>query len=185
MRKRWGKAALVSAAIMAALALGAGGLTPAFAAGRSVLAPADPTYVKECGSCHIAYSPELLPSRSWQRVMGGLADHFGESATVDAETQKRITDYLTAHAAEKGTNEQSVQIMRSLRADETPLRITQVPYIAGLHAAALEDLRGGTPRPHTLAECGVCHYKVQAGNYTDRQYSVTDIGWRDQANVRH
>ena len=68
--------------------------------------------MKECGSCHIAYSPQLLPARSWMRVMGNLADHFGESATVDAATQKRILDYLTAHSAESGSNEQSVQIMR-------------------------------------------------------------------------
>jgi len=175
--------ALAGATVAVALA-GAVAMTPAFGAGKWVIAVTDPVYMKECGSCHIAYSPQLLPARSWMRVMGNLADHFGESATVDAATQKRILDYLTAHSAESGSNEQSVQIMRSLRTDEAPLRITQVPYIAGLHAAALEDLRGGTPRPHTLAECGVCHYNVETGNYTDRRYSVTDIGWRDQATVR-
>ncbi len=159
----------------------AGWIAPIGAAGaatKRVAAAADPVYAKECGSCHMPFSPELLPARSWRRVMDGLGDHFGESAQVDAPTQESITQYLTAHAADRATNEQSMEIMHSLRAGDAPVRITQVPYIAGLHAAALDPLRGGNPRPKTLAECGVCHQDVASGNYTERRYSVTDQGFR-------
>ena len=179
MRQGWRRTALASGVIAAGITLAWGVLAPAdaaslYSASKRVLAPSDPVYVKECGSCHMPYSPQLLPVRSWQRLLGNLGDHFGDTATVDAATQQRITEYVTAHAADTANNEQSVEIMHSLRPGDTPLRITQVPYIAALHTSALEDMRGGNPRPKTLAECGVCHYLVQAGNYTDRRYSVTD-----------
>ena len=38
----------------------------------------------ECGSCHLAYPPELLPASSWRRIMAGLDRHFGADASLDA-----------------------------------------------------------------------------------------------------
>ena len=29
----------------------------------------NPVYVEECGSCHMAYPPGLLPALSWQKIM--------------------------------------------------------------------------------------------------------------------
>jgi hypothetical protein len=138
----------------------------------------DTGYLKECGTCHMAYPPELLPVRSWTRVMGSLQDHFGDSAQLDAATQQRIHDYLVAHAADKAQNEHAFAIMRSLNSREAPLRITATPYIAGIHAAVLDPVWGGNPRPKTLAECGVCHLQVQAGNFTMRKFTVTDDAFR-------
>lgn len=140
--------------------------------------PTDNAYAKECGACHMAFSPELLPARSWRAVMSSLGNHFGESAQMDASTQQRITEYLSTHAADDANNEQSKEIMRSLGPGNAPLRITQVPYVAALHAAVLDPVWGGNPRPKTLAECSVCHYDAQAGNYTDRRFSVTDEAFR-------
>lgn len=153
-------------------------VTQSLAAPKSFPPIADTGYLKECGSCHMAYPPELLPARSWTRVLGSLQDHFGDPAQLDAATQQRIHDYLVAHAADNAQNEESFAIMRSLRPGETPSRITATPYIAGLHAAVLDPLWGGNPRPKTLAECGVCHYLAQTGNFTVRQFSVTDEAFR-------
>ena len=138
----------------------------------------DAAYLKECGSCHMAYPPQFLPARSWNRVMGSLQDHFGDSAQLDAATQQRIRDYLVAHAADNAQNEHAFAIVHSLRANETPLRITATPYIAGIHSAVLDPLWGGNPRPKTLAECGVCHLQVQNGNFTMRKFTVTDEAFR-------
>src|SRR4029078_834785 len=113
-------------------------------------------YQKECGSGNMAYPPESLPARSWNRVLGSLQDHFGDSAQLDAATQQRIHDYLVANAADNAQKEHAFAIVHSWRANETPLRITATPYIAGIHSAVLDPLWGGNPRPKTLAECGVC-----------------------------
>ena len=153
-------------------------VTQSFAATKIFPPITDAAYQKECGSCHMAYPPELLPARSWNRVLGSLQDHFGDSAQLDAATQQRIRDYLVAHAAENAQNEHAFAIVHSLRANETPLRITATPYIAGIHSAVLDPLWGGNPRPKTLAECGVCHLQVQNGNFTMRKFTVTDEAFR-------
>ncbi|MBW2142417.1 MAG: cytochrome C, partial [Deltaproteobacteria bacterium] len=37
---------------------------------RGALKPVDnPTFQDECGSCHFAYQPALLPSGSWDRIL--------------------------------------------------------------------------------------------------------------------
>ncbi len=126
----------------------------------------------------MVYPPELLPARSWTKIMGSLQDHFGDSAQLDAATQQHIHDYLVAHAADKSQNEHSVAIMHSLRPGETPLRITGTPYISGLHIALLDPAWGGKPRPKTVAECGVCHYLSQNGNFAWRNFTVTDEAFR-------
>jgi len=42
-------------------------------------------YQQECGSCHFAYQPGLLPARSWSTIMQGLDQHFGENAELGAD----------------------------------------------------------------------------------------------------
>ena len=54
---------------------------------------------QECGSCHLAYPPTLLPKASWQGLMTGLDDHFGENASLDPATRTDILRFLEAHAA--------------------------------------------------------------------------------------
>ena len=46
-------------------------------------------YQNECGACHFAYQPGLLPARSWQALMTGLDQHFTE-----AKMLTRIDTYL-------------------------------------------------------------------------------------------
>ena len=60
----------------------------------------DPTYAEECGDCHNAYHPTLLPRASWSALTAGLDDHFGENASLGPETTQRIASYLMANAAE-------------------------------------------------------------------------------------
>lgn len=171
----------LAALALAAAAVGGGWVAlggTAFAASGRLLVPTDGAYVKECGTCHSAFSPELLPASSWRRMMQRLEDHFGESAKLEAATQRGITDYLVANAADRATNGQSRAIMKSLPANEAPLRITQVPYIAGLHAAVLDPVWNGNPRPKTLTECGVCHTEAKAGDFNSRIFHVNDEQFR-------
>ncbi len=88
----------------------------------------NPTYKENCGACHFAYQPELLPSSSWKSILARLDDHFGESFELDPEAQKIISGYLEANAAEHSTAKRAVKIMRSL-GGRTPMRITETPLI--------------------------------------------------------
>src|SRR5690606_14789629 len=40
----------------------------------------DETWRSECGACHMAYPPGLLPWPVWRDMLAGLDDHFGENA---------------------------------------------------------------------------------------------------------
>jgi mono/diheme cytochrome c family protein len=83
-------------------------------------------FAAECGACHMAYPATLLPARSWQAIMSGLADHFGENASLDVETARQISGYLAAHAADAGNPRSAV--IRGLAANDVPLRITDTPW---------------------------------------------------------
>ncbi|MDP3338305.1 MAG: hypothetical protein Q8S51_16135, partial [Rhodoferax sp.] len=62
------------------------------AGGGHFYAPvADAVVKEECGGCHLAFAPSMLPARSWTRMMADLANHFGDDASVDPATAKKIT----------------------------------------------------------------------------------------------
>jgi hypothetical protein len=170
-----GRAAGALGAASIAVALVAAPLQGAFA---RVMVPTDGAYVKECGACHMPFSPQLLPAASWRKVMGGLDNHFGESAGLDAPTRDKITAYLVGNSADHASSEESRSIMGSIGPSEVPPRITQVPWIAGLHAAVLDPMWSPNPHPKTLAECAVCHTQATTGNYRIKDYSVTDERFR-------
>src|SRR5690606_13621284 len=59
---------------------------------------ADPVVKEECGSCHLAFAPSMLPARSWERMMATLGEHFGDDATVEPAVAARIAKYLVDNA---------------------------------------------------------------------------------------
>jgi diheme cytochrome c len=139
--------------------------------GESRLKPVnDPAYKENCGACHFAYQPGLLPSGSWQKILSRLEDHFGEVVEIDPESRKIISGYLTANAAEHSSAKRAVKIMRSLRGT-TPLRITEVPYIRKKHH---EIRRGVLERESigSLSRCNACHRTAESGIYDDDSVSI-------------
>ncbi len=73
------------------------------------------TYEQECGACHFAYQPWLLPSGSWEKILEELPSHFGEDILLDEETRNTIDQYLTANAADRVSAKRARKIMKSLR----------------------------------------------------------------------
>src|ERR1019366_3494482 len=92
-------------------------------------------YKEECSSCHYAYPPGLLPSKSWEKLLTAeaLKKHFGENAELDADTLKVIHDYAIANAADKSYHKRSRKIAVATENIEAPLRITEVRYIKRKH----------------------------------------------------
>ena len=134
--------------------------------GKRYLTPVNnPTFKEECGACHFAYQPELLPSGSWDKILAGLEDHFGEFIELDPDSKKIIAEYLKANAADHSSAKRAVKIMRSL-GNRTPLRITQIPYIQQKHhevsPKVLERDSIGS-----LSNCSACHTTAEKGIYED------------------
>ncbi|HVI91543.1 MAG TPA: diheme cytochrome c [Dongiaceae bacterium] len=127
-------------------------MAAAFARGDSI-SPEDAT-IRECGACHMPYPPQVLPARSWQALIKGLAHHFNENASLDAATSEKILGYLVAHAADApGENH---MFMGGLPGDATPLRITDTPVWRRIHGAIPESVFAN-PKIMTKANCGACH----------------------------
>lgn len=125
----------------------------------------NPTYKEECGACHFAYQPELLPSGSWGRILAGLENHFGEAIELDPESKKIIGEYLKANAAEHSSAKRAVKIMRSL-GNRTPLRITQIPYIQKKHHEVSPSVLK-RESIGSLSNCSTCHTTAEKGIYED------------------
>ncbi len=156
----------------------------AFADGRNrgpdVAPVTNAPYQQECASCHMAYPPGLLPARSWQRLMSNLADHFGDNAELAAEDQTAITAFLVTHAADHAPEKRARKIAASLRSGDTPLRITEIPYIKSKHRELPTHLVNGNPRVKSLAQCNACHTRAEQGSYSESQIDIPGHGrWED------
>lgn len=103
----------------------------------------NPAYTEECGTCHDAYHPSLLPAASWQAMMAGLEDHFGE------EVRNR---FRTVDPAQ-------------------PLRVTATPYWRRRHAEipvtvfARASIR-------TKTRCSACHRDAATGRFDDQAIAI-------------
>jgi cytochrome b len=60
----------------------------------------NPIYQQECGACHDALYPSLLPAASWAGLMVSLGEHFGEDASLDGPTPRSLAAWLVENAAE-------------------------------------------------------------------------------------
>lgn len=137
-------------------------------------------YQSECGSCHFAYQPGLLPAASWKKIMGGLADHFGENAELLEDTRTELSDYLIANAADNVDGyRRSAKILRSLRG-ETPLRISETPYIRNKHDEIPARVFRSSTDLRSLSNCAACHTRADRGSFSEREIDIPGFGkWED------
>jgi hypothetical protein len=131
-------------------------------AGRSRSAPAAPVdaearalYRKECGACHLAFPPGLLPAESHRRIMAGLERHFGENAELDAAVRDRIERYLIENAAEAGTSRESRKVLGSVSGGP-PTRITEAPWFQKEHRRIDAQITARAS-VRSLTNCAACH----------------------------
>jgi hypothetical protein len=136
-------------------------------------------YQQECGSCHFAYQPGLLPAASWQRIMSGLEEHFGENAELDAGTSAQLSNYLVANAADRVSEGRSLRIAGSLRG-EVPLRITDTVYFARHHDEINPRMVKNNPDIGSFSRCDVCHTGANSGIYDEDHVRIPGLGrWED------
>jgi mono/diheme cytochrome c family protein len=107
---------------------------------------------KECGACHMAYQPALLPADSWQAIFNDLANHFGDDASLSDSALVEIKAYYLAHAAkERGA---------------APLRITETAWWLDEH----EDIKASrwtAPEVKFKGNCLACHKEADQGAFED------------------
>lgn len=160
-KTRW---SIGSVLLGAVLVFGLYGIVINASEGEDELFETDALYIDECGACHLAYPPGLLPVQSWQGIMSGLEDHFGESAETDEETATHIANYLERVALQKGKPSPMSQMLRNMP-DDPPLRITEFPAFITAHAEIPIQLQVEKLDEGFLSPCADCHRQAASGRF--------------------
>ncbi len=135
--------------------------------------PADPVLREECGGCHLAYHPSLLPARSWTRMMALQADHFGEDLALTQEDAESILGFQMANSAERASTEAAWKINRSISADQAPLRITETGYWKRKHRE-IESVVWDGSAVNGRWNCDACHLDAAQGTFEDGAMILPD-----------
>jgi len=122
--------------------------------------PPSKTVKAECGSCHIAYPPQLLPARSWRALMSGLDKHFGTDASLEPQTAAAITAFFEGNASrETGSSAQPV------------LRISETRWFVHEH----DEVPGQVwknPKVKSPSNCTACHRDAELGDFSEHRVSI-------------
>lgn len=117
-------------------------------------------YVQECGSCHLAYPPGLLPAASWQRIMSGLDRHYGSDASLDAPAVAALSSWLQANAARRRATEQPPED-----------RITKARWFEREHRR-IDPAVWTHASVKSAANCAACHTRAEQGDFDDDSIRV-------------
>lgn len=120
----------------------------------------------ECTSCHMAYLPGLLPSRSWEKMMNTLDKHFGEDASLDDKTKKEILDFLVMNSSDKAYSRRGTKILATIGNQDIPLRISETDYFNRKH----DEISPAVFKRKSIgskANCIACHKGAESGNFDE------------------
>ena len=134
----------------------------------------DTVHINSCGSCHLPYSPGLLPMKSWMGIMAGLDSHFGNAVELSEENVAHILAYLEKYALAEGQETVMGRLAKDLP-DQPPLRITQLPAFIVLHSNAAEQLGREELEGDTLSACDSCH-RAAASHIFDKALLQVGVG---------
>jgi mono/diheme cytochrome c family protein len=113
-------------------------------------------YQQECAACHTAYPPGMLPAESWQRIMGGLQQHYGTDASLDDASVATLTKWLTASA---GT-------YKRVRGAPPNDRITESSWFIRKHDEVAPAI-WKDPSVKSAANCAACHTRADRGDFDE------------------
>lgn len=168
--KKWMQLLVLIGSITSASALlASGGIESG--GGNSMPPVTHAKWKAECSSCHMLYHPNLLPERSWNKIMRGLDQHFGENASLDANTRDEIARFLASNSADNSTNRRANRINQSIPANATPLRISETPYFINKH----DEISPSTFKRKNIgsaANCIACHQAAEKGDFSESQVRI-------------
>ncbi len=139
-------------------------------------------YQTECGDCHFAYQPGLLPAKSWEKLLTAevLRKHFGINAEIEADTLKEIRDYAIDNAADKSYYKRARKIANATTNGEAPLRIIDLRYIYRAHQEIPEKMVKGNAGVKSLSFCDKCHTQAAKGVFDNDTVSIPGYpNWDD------
>ena len=117
---------------------------------------------EECGSCHVAYPPALLPAAAWQAIMAGLDRHFGTDAGIEPQKAQEIERFLAANAGRADARG---------AAGKPALRITATRWFLNEHDEVAASV-WQQPQVKSAANCGACHPGADRSDFSERAIRI-------------
>lgn len=148
--------------------------------GYQAIFPANESYSFECGACHIAYPPQVLPKASWQNLFSQLNDHFGEAATPD-QHQTEILSYLQNYASDSKNAGEFKDFTKRLQ-NPAPVRITELNFWRLKHDKVLKKkARFITDNPDvgSASRCNACHEDAEKGLFQEHTVLIPNVEKRE------
>lgn len=137
-------------------------------------------YRTECGSCHFAYQPGLLPHYAWERIMDTLREHYGDDASLDEKQAAEIRSYLINNAADRTSQSRSRAFAEKSGDHDTLPRITETSYFRHEHYEIPARLVQANADVGSFSNCQACHRGVETGVYNEHQVVIPGYGrWDD------
>jgi len=126
-------------------------------AGDHAYGPFPAKYVNECGSCHVAFPPQLLSAPGWQEMMNQLDKHYGVDASLDAAGRGTIADFLRQNASRRDKH-------AAPPGSAQPPRLTQTAWFRKEHGPLPAKASKTLP---AAAQCESCHTAAERGDYSE------------------
>ncbi|MBL4692397.1 MAG: hypothetical protein JKY92_03610 [Magnetovibrio sp.] len=129
----------------------------------------------ECGDCHMVFPPSRLTRTAWKKIMGSLSDHFGEDASLDADTSQHIEGVYVAGALDRPDKNGKMGIRTKMRLAAwkkkgvvDPLRITETPEWIRHHVVKANYKKMSADKKYSRgSNCITCHANGERGIYED------------------
>lgn len=127
----------------------------------------NPLTQKECGECHMAYPAGLLPASAWRAIMSNLASHYGDNASLSAEKNAAILDYLVSNAGPETYRKQEKYSRRyPAQSVDDAIYITRAPWFRHAHRK-IKASDWQAPKVKTPSNCSACHLQAEQGIFDD------------------
>lgn len=137
-----------------------------FIAFTSPALPGNDTWQEECGDCHMAFHPTLLPARSWQLMLENQNDHFEEDLEYEEEKIIELLDFAVKNAAESKQTEAAFKINKTEPESSSPQRITGTVYWKEKHEE-IEEKYWTSEQVGARNNCEACHLDAKTGWFED------------------
>ena len=128
--------------------------------------PDNDLWRSECGDCHLAYYPVLLPARSWDKLLQTQENHFDEDLALDDETITAIRTFLLANSADSKLTEAAHKVNTSTPKNETPLEVTKTVYWIKKHGD-IDEKYWQSEIVKSKGNCEACHLDAKQGAFED------------------
>lgn len=137
----------------------------------------NPDYIYECGACHIAYPAQVLPKRSWHKLLNNLDNHFGEDATPDKTSTQDLLAYLSANASDSDNAGKFEDFLKQIQSP-APIRITELRFWRLKHDRIIEKqdhMVINNLDVESFTRCNACHEKAELGEFDKQTVDIPNI----------